>query len=143
MSNINNQALREAAAKFRETFAAHCQNPKNYDALDAWDKATSEFASVVNNDELNIIASLLDEMETEEGYRKGAFLACSRWHDKFREAEAKLEAAEKHIAELEKREPDLYLCRVVRNGEDVYSPCGKDYPRGRGYYAAGISVKGE
>ncbi|HDR2864202.1 TPA: hypothetical protein QCK11_004227 [Enterobacter asburiae] len=50
--------------------------------------------------------------------------------------------AEKRIAELEARKPDLYLCRVNRGGEEVYSPCGKDYPRGRGYIAAS-SPKGE
>lgn len=31
--------------------------------------------------------------------------------------------------------PALYLCRVFRDGEELYSPCGKDYPRGRAYYA--------
>ena len=100
----NKQALREAAEKFRTTYAAHCQNPRNYEALDAWDKATSEFVAAINNDELNIIASLLDEMDMETGYREGAFVACNRWHDKFREAEAKLESAEKRIAELEAAE---------------------------------------
>ncbi|MBJ9280394.1 ead/Ea22-like family protein [Citrobacter koseri] len=103
MSNIDKQALREAAEKYRATYAAHLKNPRDYDAVDAWDKATSEFMALVNNDELNIIADLLDKMETEEGQRKGAFLACNRWHDKFREKEAKLEAAEKRIAELEAR----------------------------------------
>ncbi|HEM8686454.1 TPA: ead/Ea22-like family protein [Citrobacter koseri] len=97
MSNIDKQALREAAEKYRATYAAHLKNPRDYDAVDAWDKATSEFMALVNNDELNIIADLLDKMETEEGQRKGAFLACNRWHDKFREKEAKLEAAEKRI----------------------------------------------
>lgn len=33
-------------------------------------------------------------------------------------------------------QPDFYLCRVVRAGEVLYSPCGKDYTRGRGYYTA-------
>ena len=35
----------------------------------------------------------------------------------------------------QQKEPDLYLCPVTRMGETLYSPCGKDYPRGRGYYA--------
>lgn len=95
------QALRVAAEKYRTTYAAHLKNPRNYDALDAWDKATSEFMALVNNDELNIIASLIDEIDMETGYREGAFVACNRWHTKFRETEAKLEAAEKRIAELE------------------------------------------
>ncbi|EOG8085274.1 ead/Ea22-like family protein [Citrobacter sp. CK184] len=93
------QALREAAEKYRTTYAAHLKNPRNYDALDAWDKATSEFMALVNNDELNIIASLIDEIDMETGYREGAFVACNRWHTKFRETEAKLEAAEKRIAD--------------------------------------------
>lgn len=100
MSNIDKQALREAAEKYRTTYAAHLKNPRNYDALDAWDKATSEFMALVNNDELNIIASLIDEIDMETGYREGAFVACNRWHTKFRETEAKLEAAEQRNAEL-------------------------------------------
>lgn len=66
MTALNKQALREAAEKFRATYAAHRQNPRNYEALDAWDKATNEFQELVNNDELNIIASLLDELEDAE-----------------------------------------------------------------------------
>ncbi|HGL6403755.1 TPA: ead/Ea22-like family protein [Citrobacter koseri] len=97
---IDKQALREAAEKYRTTYAAHLKNPRNYDALDAWDKATSEFMALVNNDELNIIASLIDEIDMETGYREGAFVACNRWHTKFRETEAKLEAAEQRNAEL-------------------------------------------
>ncbi|WP_104557229.1 hypothetical protein [Enterobacter sichuanensis] len=62
--------------------------------------------------------------------------------DDFEKLRAKLEAAEKRIAELEARKPDLYLCRVNRGGEELYSPCGKDYPRGRGYIAAAAG-KGE
>ncbi|MDA5091669.1 hypothetical protein PGN04_27975 [Klebsiella quasipneumoniae subsp. quasipneumoniae] len=92
--------LAQAAEKYRLTLEAHRQNPRNYDALDAWDKASSEFMALVNNDELNIISSLLDKLETEEGYRKGAFLACNRWHNKFRQTEDKLEAAERRNAEL-------------------------------------------
>ena len=107
MSNIDKQALREAAEKYRTTYAAHLKNPRNYDALDAWDKATSEFMALVNNDELNIIASLIDEIDMETGYREGAFVACNRWHTKFRETEARLEAAEKRIAELERSETQL------------------------------------
>lgn len=50
--------------------------------------------------------------------------------------ENQLEDALARIAELEARKPDLFLCRVNRGGEELYSPCGKDYPRGRGYIAA-------
>ncbi|EBZ4059439.1 ead/Ea22-like family protein [Salmonella enterica subsp. enterica serovar Newport] len=47
------------------------------------------------------VLALLDELEVETRYREGAFIACNRWHDKFREADDKLEAAERSIAELE------------------------------------------
>ncbi|EFR6322373.1 ead/Ea22-like family protein [Salmonella enterica] len=47
--------------------------------------------------------ALLDELEAETRYREGAFIACNRWHDKFREADDKLEAAERLIAELDQR----------------------------------------
>jgi len=30
--------------------------------------------------------------------------------------------------------PDLFLLPVMRDGEKLYSECGKDYPRGRGYF---------
>lgn len=51
--------------------------------------------------------ALQDELEGEKGRTKElesqralAFTSCNRWADKFRESEAKLEAAEKRIAEL-------------------------------------------
>ncbi|EDR4928495.1 ead/Ea22-like family protein [Salmonella enterica subsp. enterica serovar Braenderup] len=50
------------------------------------------------------VLALLDELEAETGYREGAFIACNRWHDKFRETEDKLECAERRIAELESNE---------------------------------------
>lgn len=49
----------------------------------------------------------LDELEAETRYREGAFIACNRWHDKFREADDKLEAAERRIEELERSETQL------------------------------------
>lgn len=51
--------------------------------------------------------ALLDELEAETRYREGAFIACNRWHDKFREADDKLEAAERRIEELEHSETQL------------------------------------
>ncbi|EBT6049873.1 ead/Ea22-like family protein [Salmonella enterica] len=48
------------------------------------------------------VLELLDELEAETRYREGAFIACNRWHDKFREADDKLEAAERRIAEMSK-----------------------------------------
>ncbi|ENT4611806.1 ead/Ea22-like family protein [Salmonella enterica] len=54
-----------------------------------------------------VALALLDELEAEIGYREGAFIACNRWHDKFRETEDKLECAERRIAELENSETQL------------------------------------
>lgn len=79
--------------------------------------------------------AMLDELEAKEEQR-------ANWFQMAEKLGADLDAAEKWIAELEARKPDLYLCRVNRGGEEVYSPCGKDYPRGRGYIAAS-SPKGE
>lgn len=58
----------------------------------------------LSTDELK---GLLDELESETSYREGAFVACNRWHDKFREAEAKLEAAEKRNSDLSAALKDL------------------------------------
>ncbi|WP_051916948.1 MULTISPECIES: hypothetical protein [unclassified Serratia (in: enterobacteria)] len=38
--------------------------------------------------------------------------------------------------EAQSKHPDLYLYQVHRGGEILYSECGKDFPRGRGYYTA-------
>ncbi|HDV8371477.1 hypothetical protein [Raoultella ornithinolytica] len=124
--------LAQAAEKYRATCAAHRQNPRDYDALDAWDKATSEFMELVNNDELNIISSLLDKLETEEGYRKGAFLACNRWHNKFRETEDKLEAEERRNAELvEALEKAQQRIEVLESDLSEWTDCKHD---GATYY---------
>ncbi|ACH77548.1 ead/Ea22-like family protein [Salmonella enterica] len=53
------------------------------------------------------ILALLDELKAETRYREGAFIACNRWHDKFREADDKLEAAERRIAETDQRNTEL------------------------------------
>ncbi|EDN6659809.1 ead/Ea22-like family protein [Salmonella enterica] len=53
------------------------------------------------------VLALLDELEAETRYREGAFIACNRWHDKFREADDKLEAAERRIAETDQRNTEL------------------------------------
>lgn len=61
-----------------------------------------------NNHLRKLALSLLDDLDGKEGRIKDldsqralAFMACNRWRDKFDEAEAKLEAAKKRIAELE------------------------------------------
>jgi len=58
------------------------------------------------------------------------------------EATEALEEKDRQVKELlaareaQYKPAELYLCRVTRDGEELYSPCGKDYPRGRGYYTA-------
>lgn len=59
------------------------------------------------------VDELVRALEAEQSYREGAFVACNRWHDKFREAEAKLEAAEKRIAELEARSFNPAILDVI------------------------------
>ncbi|EAA7874336.1 TPA: ead/Ea22-like family protein [Salmonella enterica] len=60
------------------------------------DKKTMDFIAAANP---ATVLALLDELEAETRYREGAFIACNRWHDKFRDADDKLEAAERRIAE--------------------------------------------
>ncbi|EDY7232408.1 ead/Ea22-like family protein [Salmonella enterica subsp. enterica] len=96
------------------------------------------------------VLELLDELEAETGYREGAFIACNRWHDKFRETEDKLECAERRIAELEARTVNLSKLSV---GEVMHlSGFSRDYAEGwcagndnaiHEIRAAGIVVKGE
>ncbi|EAX2421325.1 ead/Ea22-like family protein [Salmonella enterica subsp. enterica] len=74
------------------------------------------------------VLALLDELEAETGYREGAFIACNRWHDKFRETEDKLECAERRIAELEARTVNLSKLSV---GEVMHlSGFSRDYAEG-------------
>ncbi|EBY2762051.1 ead/Ea22-like family protein [Salmonella enterica subsp. enterica serovar Gaminara] len=74
------------------------------------------------------VLALLDELEAETGYREGAFIACNRWHDKFRETEDKLECAERRIAELEARAVNL----PKRSVDEVMHLSGfsRDYAEG-------------
>ncbi|MGU6724336.1 ead/Ea22-like family protein [Salmonella enterica subsp. enterica serovar Pomona] len=75
-----------------------------------------------------VALALLDELEAETGYREGAFIACNRWHDKFRETEDKLECAERRIAELEARAVNL----PKRSVDEVMHLSGfsRDYAEG-------------
>ncbi|HFL1872719.1 TPA: ead/Ea22-like family protein [Salmonella enterica] len=113
---IDKQALREAAERATKgpwkvfsdidtkTFAIHTPRDKRCENVIKWGgfdcqpnaEANAEFIAAFNP---KVALALLDELEAEQGYREGAFVACNRWHDKFREEEAKLEAAEKRIAE--------------------------------------------
>lgn len=93
--------------------------------------------------------SLLDDLDGTEcrikeldSQRALAFMACNRWRDKFNEAEAKLEAAEKRIAEHRKVLNNL--AAVARR----YLPDYDEHPEIQAAdelleSAAGIGVKGD
>ncbi len=66
MNNNDDLALTAAAEKYRVTYAAHRANPRDYEALAAWDKAAFEFSQIVNNNELDIIAGLLAERDADK-----------------------------------------------------------------------------
>ncbi|ENT9741358.1 ead/Ea22-like family protein [Salmonella enterica] len=95
------------------------------------------------------VLALLDELEAETGYREGAFIACNRWHDKFRETEDKLECAERRIAELEAR---TVAVKQFDDFQIVHYGGSEDYAKGyidcqnnynKALTAAGIGVEGE
>ncbi|EAA4446371.1 ead/Ea22-like family protein [Salmonella enterica subsp. enterica] len=122
--NIDKQALREVAEKATKgpwtlfsdidtkTFSIHTPRDKRCGNVIKWAgfdcqknaKANAEFIAAANP---ATVLALLDELEAETRYREGAFIACNRWHDKFREADDKLEAAERRIEELEHSETQL------------------------------------
>lgn len=104
MSNIDKQAVtaktKELASFMVERFS---MNPVSCKLLnEAWKKEFPDEVAIAER-----MLALLDELEAETRYREGAFIACNRWHDKFREADDKLEAAERRIAELEHSETQL------------------------------------
>ncbi|WP_410688387.1 hypothetical protein [Citrobacter europaeus] len=77
--------------------------------------------------------SLLDDLDGKEGrikeldsQRALAFMACNRWRDKFNEAEAKLEAAEKRIAELEARKFKVEMPEPFYPDGDIDAPLAVD-----------------
>lgn len=123
MSNIDKRALRDSA----ESTIGILENIAGFEPSD------------IDGDSVEL------RFETEGGFDTGCDVSivdqCQKAADVIRALLGEPEAAEKRIAELEARKPDLYLCRVNRGGEELYSPCGKDYPRGRGYFAA--AGKGE
>ncbi len=98
------------------------------------------------------VDELVRALEAEQSYREGAFVACNRWHDKFREAEAKLEAAEKRIAELNEshrklRDTMATIHNTIRM-DGGYTPLAAILNAAKRAHeesstAAGIGVKGE
>lgn len=138
MTALNKQALREAA---QEEIMLRSVS----DTSDAWQDEASPEAVLALLDELDGEAGRVKELESQ---RALAFTASNRWADKFREAERKLEAAEKRIAELEARTVTL---PQYRNSPDMHT---KQFYEAIGFNqgldifiealrAAGIGVKGE
>ncbi|EPV9249054.1 ead/Ea22-like family protein, partial [Salmonella enterica subsp. enterica serovar Braenderup] len=122
--NIDKRALREVAERATKgpwslfsdidtkTFSIHTPRDKRCENVIKWGgfdcqpnaEANAEFIAAFNP---KVALALLDELEAETRYREGAFIACNRWHDKFREADDKLAAAERRIEELERSETQL------------------------------------
>ncbi|MEX8977736.1 ead/Ea22-like family protein [Salmonella enterica] len=101
--------------------------------------------TVVDVSDPDVLAPL-DELEAETGYREGAFIACNRWHDKFRETEDKLECAERRIAELEAREvilPDRKSENFWPGDAAEFDILGYVIAVKSAIRTAGIKVKGE
>ncbi|QLR23320.1 ead/Ea22-like family protein [Citrobacter sp. RHBSTW-01013] len=140
MTALNKQALREAA---QEEIMLRSVS----DTSDAWQDEASPEA----------VLALLDELEKEKGYASA--YEGEKWHyhqlaesegERANRAEAKLEAAEKRIAELEARQPYGYL---RENDGQIQISIGSERPHDRSggyatpwfaiYTAAGIGVKGE
>ncbi|EEJ3293260.1 ead/Ea22-like family protein [Salmonella enterica subsp. diarizonae] len=100
--NIDKQALRKVAEKAQAARARLESFPDEDGVLFEDDDIKSDVSACNKFFVLATPATmlaLLDELEAETRYREGAFIACNRWHDKFREADGKLEAAERRIAE--------------------------------------------
>ncbi|EAW1057325.1 ead/Ea22-like family protein [Salmonella enterica] len=161
MSNIDKQALRQIAESVdREEWDVLDNGDADYQVIVSGSLergATYRSYQPVTNEISNkkiaafiaafnpkVALALLDELEAETGYREGAFIACNRWHDKFRETEDKLECAERRIAELEAREvtlPPTFWYEHDDLSRDV--PVLDKRLVKKAIRAAGIKVKGE
>ncbi|HCJ7435896.1 TPA: ead/Ea22-like family protein [Citrobacter freundii] len=142
MTAHNKQALREAA---QEEIMLRSVS----DTSDSWQDEASPEAVLALLDELDGEAGRVKELESQ---RALAFTASNRWADKFREAERKLEAAEKRIAELEAshsrlRDTMATIHNTIRM-DGGYTPLAAILNAAKRAYeesatAAGIGVKGE
>lgn len=160
MSNIDKRALREAAEKALPAMQRLLMMPNDelFDEallnVDGDVDAANAFNLLT---EPETMLALLDELEKEKGYASA--YEGEKWHyhqlaesegERANRAEAKLEAAEKRIAELEARQPYGYL---RENDGQIQISIGSERPHDRSggyatpwfaiYTAAGIGVKGE
>lgn len=117
MSNIDKRALRERAEStigILENIAGFEPSDIDGDTVELRFETEDGFdtgceVSIVDQCQkaADVIRALQDELEGEKGRTKElesqralAFTSCNRWADKFRESEAKLEAAEKRAVEM-------------------------------------------
>ncbi|EMB4322618.1 hypothetical protein RJ492_001715 [Pluralibacter gergoviae] len=101
----------------------------------------SEFNSLTDSPEQ--ILALLDELEGATAHVALLKISLSQVMREADEKDAHIAELQSRLESAESRKPDIYLCRVTRNGEELYSPCGADFHRGHGYYrAAGIHIQG-
>ncbi|MBH2875996.1 hypothetical protein ACTVNX_24060 [Serratia nevei] len=107
--------LKAAAAKYSLTLDAHRENPKDRDAVDAWDTATEEFSRVVNNDEMSIIIALLAELEAKDKRIIGL-------ERHVKDIEATLIAATDEVADLTK-ERDEARAKLATPAAPEKCPC--------------------
>ncbi|WP_145555808.1 hypothetical protein [Yersinia canariae] len=63
---IDIAVLQNAVKNYINTFEQHKANPLNAETLHVWDAADAELSSVINNDETNIIISLLEQLEAAQ-----------------------------------------------------------------------------
>ncbi|EPY8428823.1 ead/Ea22-like family protein [Citrobacter youngae] len=144
MSNINKQALREAA---QEEIMLRSVS----DTSDAWQDEASPEAVLALLDELEVSQKLATQQGNiaVELFDEVTRLQRSA-DDKAPELREQLESAEKRIAELEARQPYGYL---RENDGQIQISIGSERPHDRSggyatpwfaiYTAAGIGVKGE
>lgn len=64
--------LKAAADKYSLTLNAHRENPRDIDAIRAWDEADTQLSRITSHDETNIIIALLAELEEVTRQRDNA-----------------------------------------------------------------------
>lgn len=115
--------LKAAAAKYSVALNAHRENPKDADAVVAWDEATWEMSRLINNDEVNIIVAMLAKLEANAQCITGL-------ERHVKDIEATLIVAADEVADLTK-ERDEALARLatpVRLPGSFYPDGDIDFP---------------
>ncbi len=140
MSNINKQALREAAGKAiseeGETWWNEEQLASDYGL--ALHRADANFIAAANP---ATVLALLDELEAAEALNKHLELAIRKAEGCSEALRRKTEAAEKRIAELEAREVKMPNPPVVKYVSGEFIHCWPAYIVDSAIRAAGIITK--